>query len=379
MSDEHLILCGGAGHKASRRGRPDVLRLDTDARRGSVNLRIGDISRQMVANLPDVATDLIEIAAYVYCADQAITRGGSQEIKYGKKWRRSFRFEIPVRMPEVWSAQDVRDELIHTLGFLSDDDYEFSFTKLTRPAPFQRYLELSAMCDQPPEVDEVLLFSGGLDSLGGAVQRVLQQKKKVALVSHRSVGKISRRQRDLVSELAQRVGDPKLKPLHVPVLINKDKTLGREYTQRSRSFLYASLAAVVARIFRLDRIRFYENGVTSLNLPICAQVIGARATRTTHPKVLRGLGSLFSLLFDCDFLVENPFLWKTKTDVISEIRQAGYGDLCRHTVSCMHTWEMTTLHTHCGRCSQCIDRRLSALAAGAGTRKTLRRCIRPTC
>jgi len=58
------------------------------------------------------------------------------------------------------------------------------------------------------------------------------------------------------------------KPFHVPVWINKEKALGREFTQRTRSFLYASLAAVVARIFDLWRIRFYENGVVSINLPI---------------------------------------------------------------------------------------------------------------
>ncbi|MDA2915155.1 hypothetical protein MYX77_14610, partial [Acidobacteriia bacterium AH_259_A11_L15] len=83
-------------------------------------------------------------------------------------------------------------------------------------------------------------------------------------------------------------------PLHIPVWINKDEALGREPTQRSRSFLYASLATAVAGVFGLRRIRFYENGVVSLNLPISAQVIGARATRSTHPKALKAFERLFS-------------------------------------------------------------------------------------
>jgi hypothetical protein len=43
------------------------------------------------------------------------------------------------------------------------------------------------------------------------------------------------------------------------------------------------LAAVTARLFGLDRIKFFENGVLSLNLPPLAQVVGTQATRTTHP------------------------------------------------------------------------------------------------
>ncbi len=54
----------------------------------------------------------------------------------------------------------------------------------------------------------------------------------------------------------------------------------------------------------------------------------------------------------------------TKTQVLRSIRDAGCGDLIKHTVSCTHVWEMTTLKTHCGVCSQCIDRRFATLSAG---------------
>lgn len=145
--------------------------------------------------------------------------------------------------------------------------------------------------------------------------------------------------------------------------INKDSVLSREVTQRTRSFLYASLAAIIARIFNLARIRFYENGVVSINLPISDQVIGARATRTTHPRVLNGFADLFSEVFEKDFQVENPFLWKTKAEVVRAIIEAGCRHLIRHSVSCTHVRDMTTLETHCGLCSQCVDRRFATLAA----------------
>src|SRR5207302_64111 len=98
--------------------------------------------------------------------------------------------------------------------------------------------------------------------------------------------------------------------------------------------------------------------------PLSPQVLGGRATRSTHPQTLVGFEKLFSHLFECDFAVENPFAWKTRTHVLSEIKAAGHGDLCALTSSCTHTIAMTTEHTHCGRCSQCVDRRISSLAAG---------------
>jgi hypothetical protein len=152
-------------------------------------------------------------------------------------------------------------------------------------------------------------------------------------------------------------------PVHFPIVINKAKHLGREYTQRTRSFLYAALGATVAQICGLSRIRFYENGIVSFNFPVSAQVVGARATRTTHPQVINGFAKLISLIAEKPFVVENPFIWKTKTEVVKGIADAGCAETIKFATSCTHTWDRTKLKTHCGLCSQCIDRRFSILAS----------------
>ena len=162
----------------------------------------------------------------------------------------------------------MRTALYETLGFLSDDEYEFNFKKLRREQPAARYLDFSHDPDAGFQAEEVMLFSGGLDSLGGAVHEVLDEKRSVALVSHRSSLKIDAKQQQLKRDFAARSSR---KPLHVPVWVNKEKALGREFTQRSRSFLFAALDAVVARLFNLWRVRVYENGVVSINQPISAQ------------------------------------------------------------------------------------------------------------
>jgi DNA-binding response OmpR family regulator len=328
-----------------------------------VHLKIEHLSKLLCASLPEVAADLLEIAAYVYAADQMVSRGGLKEFEYGERWCRHFRFEIPVRRPEVWRRQEVVTTLADTLSFLADEVYEFGFTRHQNPSALGGYLFHDAAPEETEGIQEVIPFSGGLDSLGGAVLEVLQGRRRVALVSHRPVSKVYARQRDLAKALADRVAEARLKPLHVALEVNKGKGLNRDFTQRCRSFLYATIAALVARAIGLPRVRFCENGVISLNLPISLQVIGGRASRTTHPQTLAGFARLFSALFECEFSVENPFLWKTKADILREIQAAGHGELCAMTSSCTHTIEATLEHTHCGRCSQCVDRRLNALAA----------------
>src|SRR5262249_30315677 len=109
---------------------------------------------------------------------------------------------------------------------------------------------------------------------------------------------------------------------------------------------------------------FFENGVVSLNLPPVGQVVGARATRTTHPQALAGFRRVLSAVLGQSFDVNNPYAWITKSEVTERIVQSGCSDLIRHTRSCTRVHAMTKLHPHRGQCSQCIDRRFAILAAG---------------
>lgn len=361
MSNARAILCGSASAGSLPFPDPKPLRLRRWGKAPNVHLTIEDISRAMYKEVPAAFLDLLDIATYVYCADQAITRGGSGAQDFGDNWRRRLFFRIPVRDVATWQADNLKRLLVATLSFLSEDEYHFDFCDLKDAPPFQAYLNLGSEVLGGP-IEEIVMFSGGLDSLGGAIQEALIDKRRVVLVNHRSTQKLTRRHRELVRLIESKAQGAR--PIHVPVRINKAKNLNHEYTQRSRSFLYASLGATIAQMLGLSRLRFYENGIVSLNLPPSAQVVGARATRTTHPQVINALSRLLSQIAGRTFVVENPFLWKTKTDVVRVIADAGCSDLVRLATSCTHTWEITRLHTHCGTCSQCIDRRFAVLAAG---------------
>ncbi len=359
MKETRLVLCGGA--IAPKASAPDAKRLvlDLHGAKRNVHLKIADISQAMARSVPEALIDLLEIAVYVFAADQASGRGGARDT--GDAWRRAFMFHIPVRRPDLWSRPDVTEALVDLLSFLSDDNYAFAFTKYERPAGVQLYLDKVV---PQFEADEVMLFSGGLDSLAGTIQEAIIDKRRVVLISHDSAPKRKPQIAGLAGEIIRRAAPGTVR--HIPVHATKAKIGHGEYTQRTRSFLYAALGVTVASMLGRDRIRFYENGVTSINLPIAEQVVGGRATRTTHPQSIQGFARLFSCLLERPFTVESPFLWKTKGDIVRLIKDNGCGALVAQSVSCSKTVEATKLHTHCGRCSQCIDRRFATLAVGLG-------------
>jgi hypothetical protein len=125
-----------------------------------------------------------------------------------------------------------------------------------------------------------------------------------------------------------------------------------------------TLGAATAAALKLNRVRFYENGVVSVNLPYCTQVVGARASRTTHPRVLAGLTRLFTMSAKRPFTVENPFRDKTKADLVRLLANEGCAELIRYTRSCAHPRVASNSKPHCGVCSQCLDRRLAVLDSG---------------
>ena len=364
MSNDYHIFCGGlvpdAHYNAS-----GVLRLNLwgGGEDENVQLRIEDLHATLWRDIPQQFFDLVEIAAYVYCADQAVKRTGQDTDTFGDDWRRNLHFHIPVRCIDLWNRKDIKEALIQVLNFLSDDHILFSFHQAEHPPEFQQYLGFAAGTDSGRSFERVVMFSGGLDSLAGVIEETLVNKSRIVVVTHESTPKNSGLLRELQRLLAEKAGP--LKPLHLRVRANKKKRIGKEYTQRTRSFLFACFGVTVAKMMGLDTLRFYENGVVSLNLPVSAQVIGARATRTTHPRTLAGFQKLFSLVGAEPFTVENPFLWATKADVIQKITRESCGDMIRASTSCAHTWERSKEFTHCGTCSQCIDRRLAVAAAHA--------------
>ncbi|MFT6772297.1 MAG: hypothetical protein ACJA1L_000001, partial [Paracoccaceae bacterium] len=356
MQRERLIRCGRGDESGPRRR----LELDIDGEARLATLDLGALHKNLIA-LPARALDLIEIAAWIYAADALISRGGPTDHELGRSWRRRMEFVMPVRDADFWSETETVEALKQLVALISEDFCSFTFEPAAMPQP-ENGLHFSAEDGFQP--DSLAMFSGGLDSLAGALEEMVARDAKLLLVSHRSATKVQKVQDVLVRALKDQMGSGRL--MHAPVGLNVQDGKTRESTHRTRSLFFAAVGAAIGQSFGLNAVHFFENGVISLNLPPSGQVIGTRATRSTHPHALAAFGALFSRVFDRPMSVDNPFMWKTKTDVVTLIRDLGGRDLIRATRSCADVRNMTRVHSHCGLCSQCIDRRFAMLAAGLG-------------
>ena len=366
MTEPRLFVCGGAKVAVTDPVAKErrCVALDSVGGDANVNIRFENVAKVFGPDLSARLVDFLEIASYVYSADCATSRGKAwRDDNSTEPWGRDFAFVIAVRDPAFWGATKIRKLIEEVLGFLSNDKYSLTFVPLERDRTHQQqYFQFGDLKDWPLHSPErVLMFSGGLDSLAGAVETATGGGRSV-LVSHRPAASLDSRQKKLFAGLRKQFPN---QLFHIPVWINKADTLGRrEPTQRTRSFLYSALGTLVAESVQAGGVRFYENGIVSLNLPIADEALRARASRTTHPLALHLLSSLCAAVTERNFTVDNPYLFKTKTEVVASLAERQAAHLIAHTCSCSHLMFQSRERRHCGRCSQCIDRRFAITAAG---------------
>ena len=356
-----IVLCNGADLPTQwADSQPLVL----DYREsGDINPNIKLSLPNFVAgllHLPSRVLDLLEIAAYVFSADRLIFRGSRAKLEY-HSWSRTIYFAIRVRDFEFWDTPSVKERLKETLAFMSGDrEFQFIFQpghSTPRVGPFNT--EAFEITRQPNI--KAVLFSGGLDSLAGIVERLENSSDHLCLVSHRSgQPKTARTQNQLFTAL--RTSYP-TRISHYQFHCSLRGTRAREETQRTRAFLYTSIAYALSHAHCQREILLYENGVTSINFLKRQDQINARASRTTHPKTIALLESLFSDIDGSDIVISTPFLWKTKADIFHILAKNRKRNLITSTVSCSETFQNLNQATHCGGCSQCIDRRFASYAA----------------
>ena len=197
-----LVLCNGAPPPDLRSGDQNAIVLDyRDRTDGSVNVKLGlpNFVRD-VYHLPDRTLDLLELAAYVYCADRRSSRGPKIAVEY-QTWARSFHFVVKVRDHAFWSRSDVSACLSRALQFMAGDrEYRFSFQ------PGHSTPRTGLFDDEQFRMDNsqnlaVALFSGGIDSLAGVLNHLETTDEQVCLVSHQSQPGTVRTQGKLVEAL----------------------------------------------------------------------------------------------------------------------------------------------------------------------------------
>jgi 7-cyano-7-deazaguanine synthase in queuosine biosynthesis len=319
---------------------------------------------RFVSNLvyvPERTLDLLEIAAYVFAGDRKVTRGRPDDVIYDA-WSRSLEFRIRVRDYQFWTRDDVGVALSQALEFITGDaSVTFTFFKGHETPPTSLFDRSDCASDvRQGQSDAVALFSGGLDSLAGALE-LIEAGKVVRLASHESHTGTVRTQRALLDALSSRFSG---QVSSYRFRTHLSGARAPDETQRSRAFLYCSIAFALAEASCLNEVLIHENGVTSINLYRRQDLANARASRTTHPLTAALMGHLLTLVAGRDFAVRLPFGDWTKCEVVQRIAASRAPDLVASAVSCSKAFRHEAA-THCGTCLQCVDRRLAIFAAGA--------------
>ena len=295
MSNERaptVFLCNGATLPSELEGSNVELLdyLPSDGTQPNVRLGLPDFIRT-VYFLPPRCLDLLEIAAYVFAGDRLTHRGSRVGVEY-QAWTRDLHFVCRVRDFEFWSQPDVGAALQSALTFVTgDQSYLFTFQP-GHDTPPTSLFDDEAFTVEPAEDRSVMLFSGGVDSLAGAVQRLRETNDHVCLVSHQSRGGVVHTQRALAKALSEQYPG---RVSHYQFRTHLQGIRAREESQRTRSFLFSSVAFAIATAMHGSSISVYENGVTSLNFERRESLLNARASRTTHPQTL---GEARATVFD---------------------------------------------------------------------------------
>ena len=324
----------------------------------NISLGLPDFVRQAY-HLPDRILDLLEIATYIFSADRLVSRGAKDAVEY-HSWSRRFHFIIKVRDIGFWQKLEVQKTLTEALTFMSGDkSYAFTFQK-GHSTPRTDLFDTDEFKLSEKLETSTLLFSGGLDSLSGALKHLEQTSDDVCLVSYRSQSVMKRTQDQLVKAILEKYPD---RVKHYTFRCNLSKIKAKEETQRTRSLLFTVIAFSISYVLNQKKFYVYENGITGLNFKKRQDQFSARTSRTTHPKVLSLLERLFQLINEEAFSIGNPFLFKTKTDVVKNIANLDHQNLIPSSVSCGKGRLNFEYGTHCGGCSQCIDRRFGVYAS----------------
>lgn len=327
-----------------------------------------DIEFQKLASLRNrnaMALDFLLIAASVYAMDKLIRRKDEADA-----WTRDISLTVPVSDPAVWNA--AKADLVESLSFLSGDRWRVEFeqleTQIYRP-PVRRRRRRRQV--PPPSGDLVCLFSGGLDSLVGAIDLMEEREDETVLLVGHHDGQMAGPLSDQNALLGQ------LKPVYrgrvQPLLLRVGHTgRSRDINLRCRSILFIALGIYAAAAMGANVPLFIpENGTISLNVPLTPSRRGSCSTRTTHPHYLNTLGRVLEQVGLRNQIL-NPLEGKTKGEAVAQclnlplIRSSAL-----HSVSCAkrgHKIHFTHREARaCGRCMPCVYRRAALHTIGLDT------------
>lgn len=312
------------------------LRADRDVITGAVEFQ------KSVGTATSLELDLLLIAASVFSVDRGTLRGEREDF--------ARRLEVSIPVVNAGRLQPLTGAIEDVLRLLSNDFWHIELR--------QHDGATEVFAKGKKQKGQVLLFSGGLDSLAAAIE--FRNPGPLALVSHITRG---RQARNVQERLSGMLADSGTSLLHYQLFVSSRDVPGFDHdiegSQRTRSFLFLILAALVARrLGRRELLMLAENGQMAIHLPLNTARIGAFSTHTAHPDVLESMQTIISAALAGTYRISNPYVQLTKGEVVQRVWKA-MRDAVPITISCWRNARLPEGVTHCGECVPCMVRRVS--------------------
>jgi len=306
----------------------------------------------------EMGVDVLVLAAHVHAADTRVSRDSESQ----DGWTRELRLIVPVSDPDRWHA--VAPTFVRLLNFLTGDRWSLGFR--ARPRRFARVAMTPPARLFGPTFDDLALFSGGLDSLIGAID-ALEAGRTPLLISHAGEGATSDAQGTIFDALKTHYRGRAFDRLRLWMAFPDGFVRGSvgENTTRGRSFLFFALGVFAGTGLEGPfTLKVPENGLIAVNVPLDPLRLGALSTRTTHPfyiarwnDALTGLG--------ISGRIENPYWDRTKGEMAEACANPTLlRQLTPSSLSCASPtkgrWQGLGTQ-HCGYCLPCLIRRAALL------------------
>lgn len=289
--------------------------------------------------------DLLNLASGIYGTDLVVHRNEREHFIRT--------FDIHIEVVNYYAFELMKSEIEKALYLVSRDNWNITF--------IQKEGDNTQKIKWGDQEGSVLLFSGGLDSMCAA-SKFIQDQDNLVLLSHNTQGNrvVDEHQRS-VHKLIEEFYNTSIEHFHIKVYGRKHQEYefpeNRENTQRTRSFLFLSLAALVTRRVGYKKVLYMaENGQFAIHLPLNQSRVGPFSTHTADPEFVDTFKDLVrNLLNNADFDLINPFLYLTKAEVFATLpyelqKKANLSGSC---------WMISRIHQHCGYCIPCISRRIA--------------------
>lgn len=310
----------------------------------------------------ETGLDLMVLATLVHAADTRIARATESQ----DTWTREIRLVVPVSNPSLWTS--VSALLQRMLNFLTGDRWTIGFR--ARPRAFATTVPQRPRRFSGPSFDDVSLFSGGLDSLIGAID-MLENQGTPLFVSHAGEGATSDAQNTCFKALKAHYKRQSFDRLRVWMNFPEGlvRGVGSETTTRGRSFLFFAIGIFAGTgLAGAFTLRVPENGLIALNVPLDPLRLGSLSTHTTHPFYMARWNELLATLGIAG-RIENPYWDKTKGEMVNACANKAFlAPLIPRSLSCSSPqkgrWQGRGIE-HCGYCLPCLIRR-AALEKGFG-------------